>query len=76
MKIKIEDVRPAVISEELYLILVLDDFRAFRHVYRHIYDGKLDWQKEKLVANKFDKAVELLEKEINKFCDFLDSIVE
>jgi len=74
MKIKIEDVRPAVISEELYLML--DDFRAFRHVYRHIYDGELDWQKEKLVAEKFDKAVELLEIEIEEFCEFLEFIIE
>jgi len=74
MKIEVEDVRPVVISDELYRIL--DDIRAFRHVYRHIYDGELDWQKEKLVAEKFDKAVELLEIEIKEFCEFLESIIE
>ncbi|SDM56003.1 hypothetical protein SAMN04488692_1632 [Halarsenatibacter silvermanii] len=69
MKMEIEGVRPAVISHELYLIL--DDFRAFRHVFRHLYDGKLDWQKQKIVVDKFDRAANMMIEELEEFCDKL-----
>lgn len=74
MKLDIEDLRPAVISEELYEIL--DDFRAFRHVFRHVYSYELDWEKEKLVVNKFDEAVVRFEREIKKFTEFLRKLVK
>lgn len=51
MKLELEGIRPAVIDESLYADL--DDFRAFRHVFRHIYSYELDWQKEKIPADKF-----------------------
>jgi hypothetical protein len=69
MKLAIEDIRPPVISEDLYFLL--DDFRSFRHVFRHIYSSELDWEKEKIVADKFDNTVEKFKQEINSFIDFL-----
>ena len=69
MKLSIEDIRPPVISEDLYFLL--DDFRSFRHVFRHIYSSELDWEKEKIVADKFDNTVEKFKQEINSFIDFL-----
>lgn len=40
MKLSIEGYRPAVIDEELYLLL--EDFRGFRHVFRHSYSFEPD----------------------------------
>ncbi len=56
--LKIEEYRPPVISEELYRLL--DDFRGFRHRFRHSYSFELDWDKEVLVAKKLEKTHSLL----------------
>ena len=69
---EIEDIRPAVISDELYRIL--DDFRAFRHVFRHVYAYELEWEKEKIVADKFESAVTLFIKELTQFNDWLKEL--
>jgi hypothetical protein len=49
-------------------------FYGFRHIFRHCYSYELDWEKEKLVADKFDKAVELFKNEIDSYIIFLKSI--
>ena len=54
--------RPALIDEELYRLL--DDFRGFRHTFRHAYAFELDWEKERLVAEKFSPAVTLFRKQV------------
>lgn len=69
MKLAIEDIRPPVISDDLYFLL--DDFRSFRHVFRHIYSTELDWEKEKIVADKFEETVKKFKQEINSFIDYL-----
>jgi hypothetical protein len=69
MKLAIEDIRPPVISDDLYFLL--DDFRSFRHVFRHIYSTELDWEKEKIVADKFEETLAKFKKEINSFIDYL-----
>ena len=74
MKLDIDDIRPAVISNELFKLL--DDFRAFRHVFRHIYSDELDWEKEKIVANKFNRTFDLFLKEINDFIKFLEELAK
>ena len=74
MILEIEGIRPRVISDELFLIL--EDFLGFRHKFRHSYSFELDWDREKLVLNKFDKAFNLLNKEINKFIKLLKAIRE
>jgi len=66
MKLDIPSVRPPVISEELYRLL--DDFRAFRHVFRNAYSFELDWAKERLVAEKLDAAAAKLKEEVARFC--------
>jgi len=68
MKLEIEDIRPAVISDPLHK--ALDDFRAFRHIFRHVYFYELDWEKEKIVADKFQYAVGQFNKEITQFIGF------
>jgi hypothetical protein len=72
MKLDIEDIRPAVISDELYRIL--EEFRGFRHMFRYSYSFDLDWAKEKLAADKFNDAVIIFKNELCTFIDFLKSI--
>lgn len=74
MILEIDGIRPRVISDELYLIL--EDFLGFRHKFRHSYSFELDWDREKLVLDKFDKAFSLFNKEINRFIDLLKVIEE
>ncbi len=72
MKLRIEGYRPAVIDEELYLLL--DDFRGFRHKFRHAYSFELDWERERIVAKKFYRAAELFRRQILAFLERLASI--
>jgi len=72
MKMEISGYRPRVIDDELYRLL--DDFRAFRHKFRHTYGFELDWEKEQIVARKLLRTKELLEKQIRAFLDQLDKI--
>jgi len=72
MKMEISGYRPRVIDNELYRLL--DDFRAFRHKFRHTYGFELDWEKEQIVARKLLRTKELLEIQIRAFLDQLDKI--
>ena len=74
MTLEIEDIRPRVISNELYILL--DDFLGFRHKFRHSYSFELDWEREKLVLDKFDKTYTLFRKEINNFIKELKDIFQ
>ena len=65
MTLAIEQYRPAVIDEELYLLF--EDFRGFRHVYRHSYSFELDWDRERLVARKLPRAGSLLRVQVEAF---------
>lgn len=65
MMLKVEGYRPAVIDRALYLLL--DDFRGFRHVFRHSYSFELDWDRERLVARKFGKAAAMLRHQVEGF---------
>ena len=72
MKLSIEGFRPAVIDEELYLLL--EDFRGFRHVFRHSYSFELDWDRERLVARKLLPASALLGKQVRAFLAALEDL--
>lgn len=72
MTLDIEGYRPGVISRELFLLL--DDFRSFRHKFRHSYSFELDWVREKIVADKYSKTWKLFRTEIETFLNRLDSI--
>ena len=72
MKMEIPGYRPKVINDELYIIL--DDFRAFRHKFRHTYAFELDWEREQIVARKLLPASEMLKKQVASFLDHLDDI--
>lgn len=72
MKLEIAHHRPAVIDEALYRLL--EDFRGFRHVFRHSYSFELDWDRERLVANKFRRAATLLRAQVSAFLTKLDEM--
>ena len=56
-----------MIDEELFRIL--DDFRAFRHVFRNAYSFELDWARERLVAGKLDAAVARFKQAVQGFLE-------
>jgi len=72
MRLAIPGYRPAVIDDELYLLL--DDFRGFRHKFRHAYAFELDWERECLVAKKLPRAATLLRSQLQAFLVQLDRI--
>ena len=72
MKLSIEGYRPAVIDDELYRLL--EDFRGFRHVFRHSYSFELDWERERLVACKLDRATAMLHDQVEAFLSMLSAI--
>ncbi len=72
MKLEIKGYRPAVIDEELYMLL--EDFRGFRHVFRHSYSFELDWERERMVARKLRRASALLRAQVGALLGRLDAI--
>lgn len=72
MNLEISGFRPKVIDKELYRLL--DDFRAFRHKFRHSYAFELDWEKECLVAKKFPDTAKKFKNQINIFLSMLEQI--
>jgi uncharacterized protein YutE (UPF0331/DUF86 family) len=72
MRLSIDGYRPAVIDEELYRLL--EDFRGFRHVFRHAYSFELDWERERIVAGRFERAASLLRAQVRGFLGRLDSL--
>lgn len=73
MKIAIEDIRPAVISEDNFKYL--DELRAFRHFFRHTYDLDLDKEKFSIVAVRALKLKESYNSDIDKFLNFIDQLL-
>ena len=74
MKIEVPEYRPRVISHELYLLL--DDFRGFRHRFRHSYSFELDWEREKVVARKMEPSFALLQEQIAAFLEKLRALAQ
>jgi len=74
MRLEIQGYRPAVIDEQLYRLL--DDFRGFRHVFRNAYSFELDWERERLVARRFDRAAGLMQDQVRAFLARLDQLRE
>ena len=69
MKIPIEGVRPALLSEESYKLL--DSLRAFRHFFRHAYSYELDPRKVTLVVEDALKLKKLYQRDIDRFLEQL-----
>lgn len=65
MTIEISGIRPPVISKKL--AAKLDEYLAFRHLFRNIYGFELESERLDELVQKFDETVELLQKEIREF---------
>ena len=72
MKLAVPGYRPAVIDEELYRLL--NDFRGFRHIFRHSCTFDFGWGKERLVAAKLTRAASLLKVQMEAFLAKLDDL--
>jgi len=72
MKYEVEGYRPRAIDDNLFQLL--DDFRGFRHKFRHSYSYELDWEKERLVAAKLPATFKLLHQQITEFLQDIDQI--
>jgi hypothetical protein len=72
MKYEVEGYRPRAIDDTLFQLL--DDFRSFRHKFRHSYSYELDWEKERLVAAKLPFTFKMLHQQINEFLQAIDQI--
>lgn len=74
MTISIEGIRPRVISDEL--AADLDEFLAFRHLFRNIYGFELKGGRIDYLAEKFEDVAAKFGKEIKDFLDLLGSELE
>lgn len=72
MKLEIPGYRPQLIDEESFRML--NEFRAFRHVFRHCYSFQLDWEREKTVAAKYQVAWKAFEEHVESFLGLLQEI--
>ncbi len=69
MAIEIDGVRPRVISSEL--AEELDDYRKFRHLFRHAYAGELRWKKMFHLAENTCVIYSLAETSLKGFISFV-----
>ena len=74
MRLDIDEIRPAVISENSFKIL--DKLRAFRHFIRHGYDYELDKDELLLLKKKIENSFQYVEEDMNGFVNFLEVLVK
>lgn len=67
MSVEIEGVRTAVISKGVWKLL--DNLRAFRHLFRHAYGYRLDSRKMRIVVEDALRLKEIYKKEIKGFLE-------
>ncbi len=74
MRMDIENIRPALISEESYKYLI--DLRAFRNFFRNVYNEDINPKKFKIIADKTAKVRTPFDKDFTEFLTFLDLIID
>jgi hypothetical protein len=72
MNLEIPGIRPKLIDEELYRLF--DDFRAFRHKFRHLYSFELDWERECMVARKLPRTAKKFKVQVRGFLKELEQV--
>ncbi len=65
MKLRIEGIRPALLSLETAGIL--DELRRFRHLFRHAYTADLDPLKVGEIADKVPELIERFDEGLDGF---------
>lgn len=73
MAMEVPDLRPAFLSEATRDLL--DDYRGFRHVVRHAYDREYDWERMKVLVERFKGVLARFKTEANAFLDFINEAV-
>jgi hypothetical protein len=71
MTYTIEGVRPALLTQDSYMLL--DNLRAFRHVFRHAYSYDLDERKVRIVLEDVAKLRALYARDVQAFLQSLGS---
>ena len=74
MTIRIKTIRPAVISDETYPILL--ELLKFRHFKRYYFEFNYDWDKLEFIQKKFKQLSPFLYKDLEEFEIFLQNILE
>lgn len=73
MSLEIEGVRPALL--ETRDVPLIDELRAFRHVFRNIYQGELDIGKLNLVDSRMPEALGAFKSAHLRFAAALDRLI-
>ena len=73
MRLDIDQVRPAFLDEQSFLLL--DDLRAFRHVFRNLYARPIDKDKITLVQSKVEPACTVFSRAVERYRTFLQSLI-
>jgi hypothetical protein len=68
----IEGIRPAVLSEETYLLL--NSLRGFCHFFRHAYGTKIEYEQLKPNLEKGLNLLAYIQQDINQFLEKLSAI--
>jgi hypothetical protein len=74
MSLEIDGIRPALLDGKD--VPMIDELRAFRHVFRHIYQSELDVEKLKLVDSRTPKALDVFKSAHNRFIINLQQLIE
>lgn len=71
MSLNIEGVRPALISEDTFVLL--DELRAFRHFFRHAYNYEIRYQKVKPLLDCIDQVRHIYKTDVQRFIKEIDN---
>jgi hypothetical protein len=74
MALEIDGIRPALLNAAD--VPLIDELRAFRHVFRHIYQSQLDEEKLLLVDQRTPAALSAFRKAHDRFDSALGELIE
>lgn len=74
MAIEIIGIRPALLDPDERARI--DELRAFRDVFRHMYQGQLDVEKLQLVDRRTPQALAAFQRAHERFLPLLDSLIQ
>ena len=72
VKLEIEGVRPALVSEEAFVLL--DELRRFRHFFRHAYTAELDPVRLGALVGVADGLKDLFQRDMEAFLEKLEPV--
>ncbi|MGB9975985.1 hypothetical protein [Thermovenabulum sp.] len=72
MTVDIPKIRPAVI--DIKLKNELDNYRAFRHIFRNVYAHNFLPEKMEPLMRNIEEVFNKIKESLERFCDFLESV--